>query len=58
MRPTELLQEIRKMCFEESFNIWTEGRITQEGVARILNISSRTKYRARSPFGLSCWGKS
>ena len=42
MRPTELLQEIRKMRFEESFSIWTEGRITQEEAARMLNVSSRT----------------
>jgi transposase len=42
MRPTELLQEIRKMRFEESFSIWTEGRITQEEAARMLNVSART----------------
>lgn len=42
MRPTELLQEIRKMRFEESFSIWTEGRITQEEAARMLSVSSRT----------------
>lgn len=42
MRPTELLQEIRKMRFEETFNIWTEGRITQEEAARMLNVTSRT----------------
>lgn len=42
MRRTELLQEIRKMRFEESFSIWTEGRITQEEAARMLNVSART----------------
>lgn len=42
MRSTELLQEIRKMRFEESYSIWTEGRITQEEAARMLNVSSRT----------------
>jgi len=42
MRPTELLQEIRKMRFEESFSIWTEGRITQEEAARMLGVCSRT----------------
>ena len=42
MRRTELLQEIRKMRFEESFSIWTEGRITQEEAARMLSVSSRT----------------
>lgn len=34
MKPTELLQEVRKMRFEESFSIWTEGRISQENAAR------------------------
>jgi hypothetical protein len=42
MTPTELLQEIRKMRFEKTFSIWTEGRITQEEAARMLNVSSRT----------------
>jgi len=41
MRKAELLQEIRKMRFEESFSIWTEGRITQEA-ARMLNVTPRT----------------
>ena len=27
MRPTELLQGIRKMRFEEIFSVWTEGYI-------------------------------
>ena len=42
MRPTELLQEIRKMRFEETFSIWTEGRITQEEAARMLGVCSRS----------------
>lgn len=42
MKPTELLQEIRKMRFEESFSLWTEGRITQEEAARMLGVCSRT----------------
>jgi predicted DNA-binding transcriptional regulator YafY len=45
MRPTELLQEIRKIRFEESFSIWTEGRITQEEAARMLGVCSRTLRR-------------
>ncbi len=45
MRPTELLQEIRKMRLEESFSIWTKRRITQEEVARMLNVSARTYRR-------------
>ena len=42
MRPTELLQEIRKMRFEDTFSIWTEGRITQEEAARMLGVCPRT----------------
>ncbi len=42
MRPTELLQEIRQMRFEETFSIWTEGRISQEEAARMLGVCSRT----------------
>ena len=30
MRRTEILQEIRKMRFEEAYDVWTEGRLTQE----------------------------
>lgn len=42
MKRTELLQEIRKMRFEEIFEIWTEKRLTQEDAARMLGVSSRT----------------
>jgi len=42
MRRTELLQEIRKMRFEEAYSIWTEGRLTQEEAARILGVCDRT----------------
>lgn len=42
MRRTELLQEIRKMRFEEIYSIWTEKRLTQEEAAQVLGISSRT----------------
>jgi len=30
------------MHFEEVFNIWTEGRLTQEEAARMLSVSDRT----------------
>ena len=30
MRRTELLQEIRKMRFEEAYEGWQENRLTQE----------------------------
>ena len=42
MRRTELIQEIRKMRFEESYKGWTESRLTQEEAARLLGVCSRT----------------
>ena len=54
MRPTELLQEIRKMRFEESFNIWTEGRITKEEAARMLGVCSRTFRRYIDRYHNNC----
>jgi transposase len=37
-----LMQEIRKMRFEESYEGWTESRLTQEEAARLLGVCSRT----------------
>ena len=42
MRRTEMLQEIRKMRFEEAYYGWSEGRLTQEEAARILGVCDRT----------------
>jgi len=42
MRRTELLQEIRKMRFEEAYSAWTEKRLTQEEAARLLGVCERT----------------
>lgn len=42
MRRTQLLQEPRKMHFEEILNLWTEDRLTQEEAARMLSVSERT----------------
>ena len=42
MRRTELLQEIRKMRFEEMYGGWQSGRLSQEEAARVLGICSRT----------------
>ena len=42
MRRTELLQEIRKMRFEEAYNGWKERRLTQEEAARLLGVCERT----------------
>ena len=45
MRRTELLQETRKMRFEELYSRWTQKRLTQDQAADILGISSRTLRR-------------
>lgn len=42
MKRTQMLQEIRKMNFEEVLSIWTEGRIGQEEAARMLGVCART----------------
>ncbi|MGH9651604.1 MAG: ISNCY family transposase, partial [Terriglobales bacterium] len=42
MRRTELLQEIRKMRFEEAYVGWSEGRLLQEEAARLLGVCERT----------------
>lgn len=42
MRRTELLQEIRKMRFEEAYFGWSEGRLLQEEAARLLGVCERS----------------
>jgi len=42
MRRTELLQEIRKMRFEEAYEGWNVGRLTQGEVARLLGMCERS----------------
>jgi len=42
MRRTELLQEVRKMRFEEVYGGWQQGGLTQEEAARVLGVSDRT----------------
>ncbi len=42
MRRTKLLQEIRKMRFEETYNDWSSRKITQEDAARLLGVCERT----------------
>src|SRR5450759_3217027 len=42
MRRTEMLQEIRKMRFEEVYFGWSESRLNQEEAARILGVCDRT----------------
>lgn len=42
MKRTEMLQEVRKMRFQEIYGNWTERRLTQEEAARVLGVCSRT----------------
>ena len=42
MKRTEMLQEIRKMRFEEAYEVWTEKRLSQEEAARMLGVCART----------------
>jgi hypothetical protein len=42
MRRTELLQEIRKMRFEEAYEQWNVGRLTQGEAARLLGVCERS----------------
>jgi transposase len=50
MRRTELLQEIRKMRFEEAYESWNRGRLTQEEAASLLGVSERTFRRYLNRF--------
>lgn len=42
MKRTELLQEVRKMRFDEAYVGWLEGRLDQAEAARLLGVSDRT----------------
>jgi len=42
MRRTELLQEIRKMRFEEAYQRWNVGRLTQAEAAQLLGPCERS----------------
>ena len=42
MRRTEMLQEVRRMRFEEAYDVWTERRLTQEEASRMLGVCDRT----------------
>ena len=42
MRRTEMLQEIRKMRFEEMYMGWQKGKLSQEEAARVLGVCPRT----------------
>jgi len=42
MKRTELLQEIRKMRFQEAYSDWDGGKLTQTEAAQILGVCERT----------------
>lgn len=42
MRRTEMLQEIRKMRFEEAYKGWHAKRLTQAEAASLLGVCERT----------------
>jgi len=42
MKRTEILQEVRKMRFEEAYEGWDRGRLTQEEAAMLLGVCDRT----------------
>jgi hypothetical protein len=41
MKRTELLQEIRKMRFEEAHEGWDQGRLSQKEAAELLRMCER-----------------
>ena len=49
MKRTQLLQEVRTMRFEEAFEGWCAGCLTQDDAVRILGVCDRTfrRYMAR-----------
>jgi len=42
MKRTKLLEEIRKMRFEEAYAGWSQKRFTQEEAALVLGVTDRT----------------
>lgn len=42
MRRTDVLQEVRRMGFEEVYGGWRERHLTQEEAARVLGVCQRT----------------
>jgi len=54
MKRTEVLQEIRKMRFEDAYYGWQEGRLSQEEAARVLGVCGRSFRRYRDRY--EAWG--
>ncbi|HUO76932.1 MAG TPA: helix-turn-helix domain-containing protein [Thermodesulfovibrionales bacterium] len=42
MKRSEVLQEVRKMRFEEAYGGWKRGRLTQQEAAALLGVCERT----------------
>ena len=42
MKPTQVLQENSAMRFEEAYEGWNEGRLTQAEAARIVGVCERS----------------
>ncbi|GHT94568.1 hypothetical protein FACS1894116_08770 [Betaproteobacteria bacterium] len=42
MKRAHLLQELRKMRFEEAYESWNSGRLSQEEAASLLGVSERS----------------
>lgn len=42
MKRTAVLQEIRKMRFEEAYEGWNRGRLTQSEAAQLLGVGERS----------------
>ena len=57
MKPTQVLQEIRKMRFEEAYAGWNEGRLTQAEAARILGVCERSFRRYMGRYEIDGLGR-
>jgi len=49
MRRTERLQEIRRMRFEEAYDGWDRGRLTQSEAASLLGVACNAPTTIRQP---------
>jgi len=50
MRRTELLQEARRIRFEEIYGGWQERRLSREEAARVLGVCQRSFRVGESPW--------
>ena len=45
MKRTNVREEVRKIRFEEAYEGWNQGRLSQEEAARLLGICARSFHR-------------